>query len=95
MLTQRERIKNESTFLALSSTPQQENFIPLLWDAAMRTLKGMQLCILSKDVRGLIEEGQGECLLVKELESFSFLLLKINFWIFTILSSIVTVNFTY
>jgi len=39
MLTQRERRRNESAFSTLSSTPQQEDFTPPLWCAAVHAPK--------------------------------------------------------
>ena len=54
MLTQHERIKNKSTFSALSSTLQQEDFVPPLWYAAMRTLKGRE-----KADRGVLSRKDG------------------------------------
>lgn len=57
MLTQRERIKSKSAFSALSSTPQQEDFIPSLWYAAMCTLRGCEKAergIVSRKDRGML-----------------------------------------
>lgn len=56
MLTQRERIKNESAFSALSSTPQQEDSIPPLWYSAVCTLKGCEKAkrVVSRRDRGML-----------------------------------------